>query len=62
MSSTSVIYLVGFLIAVAGLAWAASLAHVPTHWIGAGVVVLLGLGVAGAAKKFGSRQAGPPPQ
>lgn len=62
MSSTSVFYLIGFMVAVAGLAWAAHLAHVPSQWVGAGVVVLIGLGVAGAAKKFGSRQAGPPAQ
>jgi len=45
MPSTSGVYLVGFIIVVAGLAYAAHLAHVPTAWIGAGVLVLLGLGV-----------------
>ncbi len=62
MSQTSVFYLIGFVVAVVGLAWAAHLAHLPGQWIGAAVVVLIGLGVAGAAKKFGSRQPGPPPQ
>lgn len=62
MSQASVLYLVGFVVAVAGLAWAAHLAHVPSQWIGATVVVLVGLGIAGAAKKFGSRSQGPPPR
>jgi hypothetical protein len=61
MSQTSVTYLIGFVVAVAGLAWLASLAGMPPRWIGASVLVLVGLGIAGAAKKFGSRQPGPPP-
>jgi hypothetical protein len=61
MSQTSVWYLIGFVVAVAGLAWLASLAGMPLRWIGASVLVLVGLGIAGAAKKFGSRQPGPPP-
>ncbi len=62
MSQTSVWYLIGCVVAVAGLAWAAHLAHLPGPWIGASVVVLIGLMIAGAAKKFGSRQPGPPPR
>jgi hypothetical protein len=61
MSQTSVIYLIGFVVAVAGLAWLASLAGMPPRWIGGSVLVLVGLGIAGAAKKFGSRHPGPPP-
>ncbi len=45
MSSTSAVYLVGFIIVVAGLGYAAHLAHVPNVWIGAGVLVLLGIGI-----------------
>jgi hypothetical protein len=62
MSGSSVLYLVGFVVAVAGLAWVASLAGMPPRWIGASVVVLIGLGIAGTAKRFGSRKEGPPPQ
>ncbi len=61
MSQSSVWYLVGFLIAVAGLAWLANLAGMPARWIGASVVVLVGIGVAAMAKRFGSRTPGPPP-
>jgi len=62
MSQSSVLYLIGFVVAVFGLAWAAHLAGMPGQWIGASVVVLVGLGIAGAAKRFGSRNPGPPPQ
>jgi hypothetical protein len=62
MSQASVFYLVGFVVAVIGLAWCARLAGIPSHWVAAGVVVLIGLGIAGAAKKFGSREPGPPPK
>jgi hypothetical protein len=62
MSPASVLYLIGFVVAVAGLAWAAHLAGMPSQWIGASVVVLLGIGIAAAAKRFGSRAPGPPPR
>jgi hypothetical protein len=41
-----VIYIVGFIILVAGLAYAASLAGLGMQWIVAGVLVLMGLGIA----------------
>jgi hypothetical protein len=37
------IYIIGFIIVIIGLAFAASLLGVPTTWIGIGVVVLVGL-------------------
>jgi hypothetical protein len=61
MPQSTMLYLIGFVVAVGGLAWLAHLAHMPGQWIGASVVVLIGLGIAGAAKRFGSRQPGPPP-
>jgi hypothetical protein len=39
------IYLVGFIIMIAGLATGAWLLHVPPQWIGVGVVVMIGLGI-----------------
>jgi hypothetical protein len=39
------IYLVGFLILIAGLIWAAVMLHVAAHWIAVGAIVLLGLGI-----------------
>jgi apolipoprotein N-acyltransferase len=39
------IYLIGFLILIGGLAWAAVLLHVAAHWIAVGAIVLLGLAI-----------------
>lgn len=44
--SSLAIYIIGFVILVAGLAYAASLAGLATQWIAAGVLVLIGIGVA----------------
>jgi O-antigen/teichoic acid export membrane protein len=62
MSQASVLYLIGFLVAVIGLAWAAHLAGMPSQWIGASVVVLVGIGIAAAAKRFGGRPPSSPPR
>ena len=45
MSSLS-IFVIGFVILVAGLAYGASLAGLSAQWIAVGVLVLLGMGVA----------------
>lgn len=45
MSQSFGVYLIGFFIIVAGLAYGAHLAHVPAPWIAVGVIVLVGLGV-----------------
>ena len=39
------IYLIGFLVFVAGLVYGATLMHIPSHWIVVLVLVLAGLGV-----------------
>jgi hypothetical protein len=39
------LYLVGYVVFIAGLAWGAHLMHIPPRWIGVGVVVLAGLGI-----------------
>jgi sulfite exporter TauE/SafE len=44
------LYAFGFAVVICGLIYAASLMHVPTHWIVAGAVVLLGLGVLSGVK------------
>jgi len=38
-------YLVGFIVLIIGLATGAYLMHIPTMWIGVGVLVLIGLGI-----------------
>jgi predicted signal transduction protein with EAL and GGDEF domain len=44
--SSLAIFLVGFVILVAGLAYGASLAGLSPQWITVGVLVLLGIGIA----------------
>ena len=39
------IYMVGFIVLIFGLGMGAHLMHVPTQWIGVGVVCLVGLGI-----------------
>lgn len=49
--SSLAIYLIGFVVLVVGLAYGASLAGVPTQWIAAGVLVLIGIGIAKSATR-----------
>ena len=42
------LYVIGFLVLLAGLADGAYLVHVPYVWIGVGALVLIGLGVMSA--------------
>jgi hypothetical protein len=39
------LYLGGFMIVIGGLIYGATLLHVPTHWIVAGSIVLVGMAV-----------------
>jgi hypothetical protein len=48
MSTSFAAYLVGFIVIAVGLAIIAHLAHVPNVWIGAGIIVLVGLGIVKA--------------
>ena len=43
--SSFVTYLIGFLILIGGLGFAAYLLNIPTMWIAVGVIVLLGIGI-----------------
>jgi hypothetical protein len=44
------LYVGGFAILIVGLIYGAFLAHVPTHWIVVGAVILLGIGILSAVK------------
>jgi hypothetical protein len=44
------LYSMGFAIVIGGLIYAAYLIHMPAHWIAAGAVVLLGVGILSAVK------------
>ena len=44
------IYIVGFLILMGGLIYAATLLHVPSQWVVVGGIVLAGLGILTGVK------------
>ena len=44
------LYSIGFVLMIGGLIYGAHLLHVPAHWIVAGAIVLLGLGVLTGVK------------
>ena len=44
-------YLIGYLILIGGLAFAAYLLNIPAMWIGVGVIVLVGAGVLSATSR-----------
>ncbi len=44
-------YLVGFLVVVLGLAFAAYLLNAPPMWIGVGVIIMIGLGIVTATTR-----------
>jgi len=49
------LYLIGFVILIGGLIYGATLLHMPAHWIGVGVLVLVGLGIVTGVKNTRSR-------
>ena len=53
--STFSIYLVGFIVLIAGLAVGAYLLNIPAVWITVGVIVLLGLGILKGASRTKSK-------
>jgi hypothetical protein len=40
------LYIVGYVILIIGLALGAYYLHVPAHWVGVGVLVFIGIGIA----------------
>jgi hypothetical protein len=44
------IYAIGYVIVIGGLIYAANLMHIPTHWIAAGAIILLGVGILSGVK------------
>jgi hypothetical protein len=44
------IYLIGYVIVIAGLVYGAILMHMPAHWIVVGALVLVGLGILTGVK------------
>jgi hypothetical protein len=44
------IYAAGYAIVIVGLVYVAHLMHVPSHWILAGAIVMIGIGILSAVK------------
>jgi predicted signal transduction protein with EAL and GGDEF domain len=49
--TSSQIYLLGFVVVIAGLAIAAYLLNVPPVWIAVGIIVLVGVAIMAAASR-----------
>jgi hypothetical protein len=49
------LYIIGFVIFIAGLAWAAALAGLSATYIGVGVLILLGIGIFTAVGRTRSK-------
>ncbi|HEX5759793.1 MAG TPA: hypothetical protein VF121_11410 [Thermoanaerobaculia bacterium] len=67
MPSSFAVYLIGFIILIIGLAFAAYLAGAPPVWIAVGVICLIGIGVLTGVTKTTRRDptdsaGGPPPR
>jgi hypothetical protein len=39
------LYLVGFIVLIAGLAYGANMMHIAPRWIAVGAIILMGLGI-----------------
>lgn len=44
------IYIAGFVILIGGLVYVAHLMHMPMHWIMAGTLVMIGIGIMSAVR------------
>jgi len=49
------LYMIGFVIFLGGLIWGASVAGVPTIYIGIGALILLGIGIFSAVSRTRSK-------
>jgi hypothetical protein len=56
--SSFAIYIIGFIILIAGLAMAAYLVGLPTLWIVIGIIVMIGIGVLSGVSR--TRRPDPP--
>jgi hypothetical protein len=55
------LYMIGFIIVIAGLAWGAMVAGLPQTYILIGVVVLFGIGILSAVKRTRPKDPPSPP-
>jgi hypothetical protein len=45
------LYILGFVILVAGMAYGAQMAHIPQRWIGVGIIIMVGVGIMSAVSR-----------
>lgn len=57
--SNLALYMLGFVLVIAGLAWGAHLVGIGQNWILAGVLVLLGIGLASGVGRTRRRERPP---
>lgn len=48
---SSPLYLIGYAVVIVGLALGAYYLKIPTRWIVVGIIVLMGMGITGFAKR-----------
>lgn len=46
---STAVYVIGFIVLIAGLAWAATVLGVPSIWITIGIVIVAGIALIGVA-------------
>lgn len=61
LMSSFATYLIGFIVLIIGLSFAAYLLNVPGTWIAVGVIVLLGIGILMATNRTKPRDPPAPP-
>jgi hypothetical protein len=49
------LYLIGYIVVIAGLAIGAHLLHIPPRWIGVGALILAGMGIVSGVARTRSR-------
>ncbi|MEP7366323.1 MAG: hypothetical protein ABI972_23945 [Acidobacteriota bacterium] len=52
------IFILGYAILIGGLAWGASLMHVPGQWTAVGAVILVGVGIVTGVKATRQKDSG----
>lgn len=58
---STAVYVIGFIVLIAGLAWAATVLGVPSIWITIGVIVVAGIAIIGIANNLRDTEARTPP-
>lgn len=60
---STAVYVIGFIVLIAGLAWAATVLGVPSIWITIGIIVVSGIAILSIASNLRDTEARtPPPQ